>query len=90
MESFQARFRTEAGLFFQKGSPMKKLMKLTLAAVVLAGSLAVGSPVKLANAASICQDLCCDPSCTAMIRCYPTGGKLCLCEAACPGYDPEV
>lgn len=68
---------------------MKKLVKLALATVVLTGSLAVGAPAKPATAAEICRDLCCDPTCVQMIRCYPTG-RGCLCEYACPGYDPEV
>lgn len=69
---------------------MKKLGKLALAMVVLAGSLAVGAPAKPAYAAGYCQDICCDPWCTSVRRCFRFGGG-CICEDACSiGIGPEI
>ena len=61
---------------------MKKLVKLALATVVLAGSLAVGAPAKPANAAAFCPDICCDEWCFSVRQCFRVGGS-CICEEFC-------
>jgi hypothetical protein len=65
---------------------MKKLMKLALVTVVLTGSLAVGAPVRTANAQEVCGYTCCDPECTRIIPCEAFG-TWCVCNWGCPGYE---
>jgi hypothetical protein len=65
---------------------MRKLMKLTLVTAVLAMSLTAGVPARTADAAEVCEDYCCDPSCTRIIQCYAIG-TWCVCDWGCPGYE---
>ena len=68
----------------------RKIVKLTLALSMLAGSLMVGFSAKSASAASFCSSICCNASCTSIRRCYPAGSS-CFCRAYCepnlPGGD---
>lgn len=59
-----------------------KILKLVLAAVVLAGGLAVGGPPRAAAAASFCPNRCCDSFCLSVRRCFRFGSS-CICEQNC-------
>lgn len=62
---------------------MKRILKLTWATALLAGSLTLGAPLE---AAELCEDYCCDPSCTRIVHCEAFG-TWCVCNWGCPGYE---
>jgi hypothetical protein len=60
----------------------KKITKLTLSLLVLAGSLELMP--KAAVAAPSCPPYyCCDAFCTGVRYCHQFAGGACLCEEAC-------
>lgn len=64
----------------------KKLFKLVLSSLLLAGSI-VGMTPKVAQACP--QYYCCDPECFGIRLCWRVGGS-CLCEEFCrPNIELE-
>jgi hypothetical protein len=60
----------------------KKIVKLVVAASMLAGSLGVGIAPRAASAALGCQPICCDAGCTSIRQCSGIPGR-CICKAYC-------
>jgi hypothetical protein len=63
----------------------KKIVKLIVAASMLAGCLGVGVTPRAANAV-VCANICCDPSCSS-IRVCRRGGSGCVCDQLCTPAD---
>ena len=60
----------------------KKIVKLVVAASMLAGSLGVGVAPRVASAALACQPICCNAGCTSVRQCFGTAGR-CICKEYC-------
>ena len=59
----------------------RRLMKLVLGSLILAGSF-VGSTAKVAEAAWCPPYYCCDSQCNGIRRCWQVGAN-CVCEQIC-------
>ncbi|HEY2292690.1 MAG TPA: hypothetical protein VGM86_18470 [Thermoanaerobaculia bacterium] len=60
----------------------KKIVKLVVAASLLAGSFGVGLAPRAASAAVSCPPLCCDPNCFGIRQCFWTSSG-CICRVYC-------
>jgi hypothetical protein len=61
---------------------MRMSLKLAVRLFVLALALGVGLWPSAARAASPCQNLCCNPSCTGYYLCHEEAGS-CVCTPYC-------
>jgi hypothetical protein len=71
------------GLSDLKGATVsKKIVKLVVAASMLAAGLGVGIAPRAASAFTNCSNICCDPNCYGIRVCHPTSSG-CLCSQFC-------